>query len=40
MEGMSRLELFEQSVFDTRLVTRPSDGISKEFTDWDPAAHG
>ena len=38
MAGMSGLELFEQSVPNTWWVARPSDGITKEFTD-DPVAH-
>ena len=39
MEGMSRLELFEQSVLNTRSVARPGDVIMKEFADWDAVAH-
>ena len=39
MEGMSRLELFEQSVPNTRSVARPGGGIIKEFAIWDAVAH-
>ena len=39
MEGMSRLELFEQSVPNTRSVARPGGGIIKEFANWDTVAH-
>ena len=38
MEGMSRLELFELSVLNTRSVAQPGDGIMKEFADWDAVA--
>ena len=39
MEGMSCLELFEQSVPNTRSVAQPGGGIIKEFANWDAVAH-
>ena len=33
------MELFEQSVLNTRSVARPGDGIMKEFADRDTVAH-
>ena len=39
MEGMSRLELIEQSVPITRSVARPGGGSMKEFTNWDALSH-
>ena len=39
MEGMSRLELIEQSVPITWSVTRPGGGIMKVFTNWDAVSH-
>ena len=39
MEGMSRLELIEQSVPITRSVARPGGGSMKEFTNWDAVSY-
>ena len=39
MEGMSCLELFEQSVPNTRSVAQPGGEIIKEFANWDAVAH-
>ena len=39
MEGMSRLELIEQSVPITRSVARPGGGRMKEVTNWDLVSH-
>ena len=39
MEGMSQLELIEQSVPITRSVARPGGGSMKELTNWDAVSH-
>ena len=39
MEGMSRLELIEQSFPITQSVAQPGGGSMKEFTNWDAVSH-